>query len=373
MMFSRIKVEGVRNLSFPSFIELSPSINCICGSNGSGKSTFLESLHILALGRSFRNRSLQPVICHSGIHHPSDSMLLVAELASGGILGFEYQRSGDRRIRYQGESLNSSAEMARLLPIQLLDHQIFHILEGGPKPRRQLLDWGVFHVEQAFLDDWRAYQAALKQRNAQLRNVRGDANRLTESEWVLWERPLIQYAKSIQSRRKRYLERISPLLAETLNSFMPALAKDIQVSLQSGWRADAEFAEVLVQQREVDVKQGFTGRGPHRADLRLTYQGVPADQRLSRGQQKMLVSAFKVAQAALHKQVHQKSTIFLLDDLAAELDQAHRMALCQWLESLECQTFITCIDASTLRDCWAVDTEVYMFHVEHGQLTQGRS
>ena len=40
---------------------------------------------------------------------------------------------------------------------------------GPAEERRRYLDWGVFHVEHAYLTHWRQYQRALRQRNAVLR------------------------------------------------------------------------------------------------------------------------------------------------------------------------------------------------------------
>lgn len=363
MKFDSLKVEGVRNLSIPSPLKFSPRINLICGPNGSGKTSIIESLYVLSLAKSFRSRSLQSVI-----QKDQDSMLLHALLTDNQRLGFMYTNEGERKIRFQGETIRSSADIAQMLPVQLLDHRMFEILEDGPAARRQLLDWGVFHVEPQFFPEWRAYSHALKQRNALLRKPPVNLKSL-----VLWERPLLQHAVNVQDMRARYVERLKPIFNETLGVFVPSLAKNIHLELASGWRKNESYQRVIEDQRDVDLKQGYTHSGPHRADIKITLQGAPAEQVLSRGQQKMLVSALKLAQAVLYKNTHGRPSIFLLDDLPAELDLEHRTALCRWLESLECQAFITSIDASAVQSLWHVDTEVAVFHVEHGQLTQGGS
>ena len=70
----------------------------------------------------------------------------------------------------------------------------------------------------------------------------------------------------------------------------------------------------------------------------------PASEILSRGQQKTVVSALKIAQGSLFQQESGRRTIYLVDDLASELDEKHRFALCKLLEDLKCQVFITSID-----------------------------
>ncbi len=82
-------------------------------------------------------------------------------------LGVEGSRSGIR-AKLDGDRVKSLAELAPLLPVQIIDPEIHRLIEEGPSRRRRFLDWGVFHVEPRFVDDWQRYQQALKQRNASL-------------------------------------------------------------------------------------------------------------------------------------------------------------------------------------------------------------
>ena len=82
-----------------------------------------------------------------------------------------------------------------------------------------------------------------------------------------------------------------------------------------------------------------------------------------------MVAALKIAQGSLFQQESGRQTIYLVDDLASELDEKHRFALCKLLEELKCQVFITSIDKEKLTDVWKpISSKV--FHVEHGDLKQ---
>lgn len=63
-------------------------------------------------------------------------------------------RQGDFTIRIDGQNARSTAQLAELLPLQLINPDSFRLLEGAPKVRRQFLDWGVFHVEPRFMTAW---------------------------------------------------------------------------------------------------------------------------------------------------------------------------------------------------------------------------
>jgi DNA replication and repair protein RecF len=110
---------------------------------------------------------------------------------------------------------------------------------------------------------------------------------------------------------------------------------------------------------------GFTQQGPQRADLRIRVNKQPAVEVLSRGQQKLVVSALKLAQGRFLERTAQRHCIYLIDDLPAELDEHNRYQFCQLLEEMQCQAFITSVEPSALRSTWRQETSVKMFHVKH--------
>src|SRR5690606_17108308 len=148
MPLKRLTVTAVRNLH-PVTLHPSPRINIISGPNGSGKTSLLEAIHILGLARSFRSTRLQPVI-----QYQQDSCTVFGEVfLSGGNaskIGITRSRQADYDIRINGQNARSTAELAEVLPLQLINPDSFRLLEGAPKQRRQYLDWGVFHVEHRF-------------------------------------------------------------------------------------------------------------------------------------------------------------------------------------------------------------------------------
>jgi len=142
---------------------------------------------------------------------------------------------------------------------------------------------------------------------------------------------------------------------------------------QRGWDRERDLREVLLEQRAKDAERGFTGSGPHRADIRVRSGGVGAADVLSRGQQKLVVCAMKLAQANLFSASRGQDAVILVDDLPAELDVRHRIELCGVLVSMRCQMLVSCVDTRDLQGCWAgLDPGQYrVFHVEHGCATPG--
>ncbi|GIX31405.1 MAG: DNA replication and repair protein RecF [Porticoccaceae bacterium] len=333
------------------------------------KTSLLEAIHILARGRSFRTRRLASVI-----HWHRDQAVcfgLVRREREGVLVPIGVERHKDGRFQFKVayRPVQTASSLAAALAVQLLDAATFQLLEGPPSHRRAYLDWGVFHVEQGPREVWSQYQKCLKQRNFLLRHGKMDPLQMG-----VWERELAAAAVEVDRLRARHAEALLPeilgVLAQ-LNIRVP----ELEVRYEPGWPAREGTTEELVQQlarsRERDFRAGYTQWGPHRADLRVLVQGKPAHEALSRGQLKLLLISLKLAQGQLFRRANGEGCVFLLDDLAAELDQENRLRVGEVLASLGVQAWITGVEGSGVRDLWPSQAPApALFHVEQGVVTR---
>jgi DNA replication and repair protein RecF len=147
-------------------LELDSRCNLISGANASGKTSLLEAIFVLGRGRSFRTARTEILI-----RNGAEAFTLAGKVAGAGRirpLGMRLGRDG-MEARVSGRPVSGLAELATVLPAQAIDPEVHRLVEGGPQERRRFVDWGVFHVEPSFVDHWRRYQRALRQRNAALR------------------------------------------------------------------------------------------------------------------------------------------------------------------------------------------------------------
>ena len=277
-------------------------------------------------------------------------------------MGVSRDRQSELRIRIDGQNARSAAQLAQLLPLQLISPDSFRLLEGAPKMRRQFLDWGVFHVEHQCISAWHRLQTSLRQRNSCLRHGIMD-----QSIIAAWDRELCLASNEIDQLRRAYITKLKPVFEETLAKLLDL--PGLTLSYFRGWDKSSELQEVLDRNLIRDRALGYTQVGPQRADLRVRIAKNNAVDILSRGQQKLVICALRIAQGHLLSQARRNECIYLVDDLPSELDEHHRKALCQLLDQLECQVFITCVDKQLMNSGWRKDTPVSLFHVEQGQIT----
>lgn len=351
------EINAVRNLHTVSF-SAHPFFNIFCGLNGSGKTSVLESIYLLSCGKSFRNHAI-----HTVINHELPALSIFSTIEVGGDIkkpiGIEKNRDGKTQIRIDGQNISSAAALAECLPLQIIHPESDILITGSPRFRRQFLDWGVFHVEPSFFPAWQRLQKATKQRNAVLKQTQDKA------QVCSWDQEYVQASELISRFRKEYILKFQPYFQEMIRFFLRN--KSVMLQYQRGWAEDVDLISLLSKNFYRDLQLGYTWYGSQRDDLMIFCGDHPAAEVLSRGEQKLVVIALRLAQGKLLKENQQKQCIYLLDDFAAELDSIHRRQVVETLSDLKSQIFLTSIDYSEVSASLA-GIGLSLFHVEHGKV-----
>ena len=361
MSLTRLQIHNVRNLRQVSLSDLQ-QINVFYGRNGSGKTSVLEAIHLLGMARSFRGNSVRPLITHG---EPDCVVfgLVSTPLGTGISLGVKRTASGEAMIKVTGKPVRSVAQLVEHLPLQVINSDSFDLLTGAPSARRQYLDWGVFHVEHRFFEQWQKFQRCIKQRNKLLRR-----GKIIDRELSVWTRDLADSGSAINDYRQRYFGHLVPRFSDIISRLAPSLS-GLEVRYLQGWDKQITYHQALENSLSTDSEQGYTHVGPQRADIRLLISGRLAADTLSRGQQKLVVCALKLAQGQLMTERGIGSCTYLVDDLPSELDLEHGQQVCRQLAQMDAQVFISCVDKRDISALWPVDVRpMAMFHVEHGSV-----
>jgi len=358
-----LHISHVRNLVEQS-IDFSPGFNYLFGANGAGKTAVLETIHLLARGRSFRTQKVASVISR-GEQHLIVRGEVLADRGETNRLAIAKSRSGATELRLNGVTQSRASALAKHLPVQTLLPQAPELVLGGPSERRGFLDWGVFHVEHRFVDAARSYRRVLAQRNAWLKTQAMNAAGIGQDPWIA---QLLQYGVNVSEMRAKYTEAFAPLFRKNLQ----ALSRGLDVVVNYDWgglESPSEAEKKMSESWPRDVKFGLTHRGPHRADLQFGIDDQPVAEVVSRGQAKLISSAAILAQAQLlYEQTNAKSLI-LIDDFGAELDADHWRQFVATLLSMQCQVIATSTEALDTSQAWVDDLDALrVFHVKHGRI-----
>jgi len=336
-------------------LEADPNYNLVYGANAAGKTSILEALAYLGRGKSFRGAGTPDLIRHGGDEFVLFGVARAAERSAK--IGVRNSAAG-LEIRIDGESAGA-AGLAAALPLQIIDPDVHNLVAGAPEQRRRYLDWIAFHVEHGYLDNWRRFRRALKQRNAALRS--GAAAAAIHG----WNAEFVELAATIDAARRAALDVAAEALEETGAEL---LGDPVGFEYRPGWNRDETLLAALEGGIERDRQQGNTQHGPHRADLKLTYDARRARKLVSRGQQKLLACAMILAAAETAQVALEQPLLLLLDDPAAELDEPALQRLMARVTGLGCQIVAT----SLTPDVPLFPAPASVFHVEQGRLDRKR-
>ncbi len=332
-------------------LELDEQYNLIFGANASGKTSILEALAYLGRGKSFRGASTTEIV-----RHGESDFVLFGRVSDGQHTAKVGVRNGPGGLetRIDGADGGGAAGLAKALPLQVIDPDVHNLVSGSPDERRRYLDWVAFHVEPDYLNSWRRFRRALKQRNAALRSGGNLAG---------WNTEFVALAAEVDAGRRLALDVAMDALVEAAGELLGA---EVGFSYAQGWKEEADLLELLAGSEERDRQQGTTYYGPHRADLRIALDERKARKLVSRGQQKLLACAMILAATETAQTALERPLLLLLDDPAAELDQDALGRLMTRVAELGSQVVATSLEP----DVALFPAPARVFHVEQGDVQQ---
>ncbi|KTD07722.1 DNA replication/repair protein RecF [Legionella jamestowniensis] len=352
MSLAQLQIHHLRNIK-SARLDFHPHINLFSGVNGSGKTSVLEAIYLLGSGHSFRTREILPLISQG-----EETMTVFSRTLDEQSISIQKSVHSPTLVRINKLTCQSSSELAHFLPCQVFYQDIFQIIDAGPAIRRTVLDWGLFHVKQDYHFLWKDYKRALKQRNYLLKQ------KASPKDLEPWNSILDELASRLHQAREQYFLQLRPEFEKTL---MQLSNFHCSLNYYKGWdKRDngKSLATILAESYQKDILRQFTHYGPHQADLFVASEDFTAKQYLSRGQQKILLFALKLAQANLTP----KSCIYLCDDLASELDKGHVERLLHFFLTVNGQFFIT--STQPLDDYFQTSKDIKLFSVLEGKVTE---
>ncbi len=325
MRFRSVTLQGFRNLPLVA-VELAGTRTFLCGANAQGKTNFIEAAGYVTALRSFRGAEARTLV---GLGQPQAGLAFVVEheLFGESRITITLTAQG-REVMWEQGRVTRLAEFIGKFPTVVFSSQDNQFLRGAPSLRRRWLDLTLAAMDPAYLTALQSYTRAVAERNMLLKQGGRDAGALEA-----FEHELSAHAVILVAKRTSGVEELSRLFRIAHARLVPEGAAADGVRAESAGLVYApdtaatsggEFAALLLKNRPRDTLLKSTERGPHRDDLELLLNARPAKQFASEGQQRCLVIALRLAQAAYFKQQGGVTPVLLCDDVLGELDPDRR-------------------------------------------------
>ena len=334
-------------------LEFAPSshLNLLTGPNAQGKTNLLEALGFLLTGRSFRTSRMVEIPRW--------------EATSASISGEIRRAEGGRTVRRMIRKLDNGAarasgdtcEWARVIAFGWQD---LDIINGAPGARRSFIDGFAGRLYPGHLAALMRYRQILARRNHVLQSREGRAAAPVvdvDGQLEPWDEQLASVGMELVGRRRK----AAAMLQTELGRVFPALSgvrQKVEIRYRTALGEATEAAEMLaalVRLRRVELRRGVSLVGPHRDDLAIELDGIDVRAFGSRGQQRLIALALRLAEVLPVTEAAGTTPVLLLDDALSELDARVRQNVLREIDGAE-QVFLTSPEALPARGaaCWTV-------------------
>ena len=326
MCLSQLHLLNFRSFK-DSLFDLKDSV-LVFGENGSGKTSFLEAIHFSLKSKSFRTSSVNSMINKEhdffriSTKNKSDKKIIEKKL-------------GKVLIKNNYEDFNKYD----VLPL-LINNFSLRFLEQNKEIRREFIDYFLFHVKHDYLEKLKRFKKILFSRNKALREN-------NKEQISVWTKFLIESSIEINNLRERIVNEVLEDLEENILKKLEdkrwvEILSTLEISFFSGWKGDS-LKKQLREEYEEDLIKGFTKSGAHKFDLEIKVLGEKSGNILSRGEQKLLILLVFLSFGEFFAKTKNKNLIYLIDDLASELDQKNLNLALQFLDITKGQKIITSV------------------------------
>lgn len=323
MLVRSLELVDFRNYTAAQ-LDFVPGTTAIVGDNGQGKTNLAESLAYLATLESFRGAPVDALI-RSG----ADTAIIRAEIIHDDgrelLIEAEINRSGRNRVLVNRQRLGRSRELLGVLRVSVFSPDDLALVKEGPAERRRLMDDTLVSLAVKHDSLRLEIDRILKQRNSLLKQCGGRMSDDVVLTLDVWDAKLAQHGEQLGHARATLVARLSPMVLAAYEQ-LAGQATPVELLYEPAWRRSG-LLNALVAARGDDIRRQSSTVGPHRDDVEITLNGLPARTHASQGEQRSLALALRLGAHRLIADTVGTPPILILDDVLSELDASRATAL----------------------------------------------
>lgn len=319
-ILEKIIVKDFRNIAFAE-LSFSPRVNCICGSNGQGKTNLLDAIHYLSLARSAFSSSDGPCFRYgtdsfavSGLCRMPDTLVSRFTL--------NVTKGGSKVMKRDDKAYARLSAHLGVLPSVMVSPQDSTLVSESGQERRRFVDAVLSQTDALYLGALQKYNRALVQRNCVLKE-----NEANEDLLDVLDLTMASSAAVIAAKRDAFAKELGDAVVSyysDLSGSQEEVSVVYRPDLDTGFTEDAVLNAFRAARKRDNIMK-YTTVGVQRDDFEFNLNGHPIRKYGSQGQQKSFLVALKLAQYDIMKKRYGFPPILLLDDVFDKLD-ADRMS-----------------------------------------------
>ncbi|MDD6647935.1 MAG: DNA replication/repair protein RecF [Firmicutes bacterium] len=321
-------------------VSFSRHVNIFLGNNAQGKTNLLEGIYLNAMARSFKTTRDREMIrfgedfCKIRTVSVTDDEEQTTEIV--------ITKEGKKAIRLDGMKVSRTSQLLDRMYIIIFSPEDLKIVKDEPEKRRKFIDRELCQIKPGYYSDLSNYKKVLRQRNTYLKETDIESSVLD-----IWDFELAKYGSKVILKRKEFIDKINTIssrIHEGISGGKEKLELKYEPNIDFTENTEKDYYDLLVSERNDDIRNRTTGRGPHKDDLKISGNGTDLRKFGSQGQQRTAALSLKLSEIRLIEEETGEKPVLLLDDVLSELDNERQTYLINSLG--ENQMFITTADLS---------------------------
>lgn len=339
MKILEVEVKNFRNYEYTK-VQFDDRLNILLGNNAQGKTNLLESVFLLALGKSPRvnkDKDLVKWDCENS----SIKLTLKKEVGNTQI-EIRLFKQGKKIILINGIPIKKISELLGVLNVIYFFPDDLKLIKESPSERRKFMDMDICQASKNYFYLLTRYERILNQRNKLIKTSKSlDTLKDTIS---IWNEQLADTASKIILSRIKFIAKLAPKV-QSCHHFLANNEEKLELFYQgiigdNSQQIKEQLLKSYDDSLEKDFELGYTTIGPHRDDIKITLDGIDLRTFGSQGQQRTASLALKLSEIEIFKDEMKETPILLLDDVLSELDLDRQNKLIEIAQKL--QTLLTC-------------------------------
>jgi DNA replication and repair protein RecF len=327
VIVSRLELVDFRNYVNATF-EFEPGTTAVVGLNGQGKTNLAEAMAYLATLDSFRGAPLDALI-----RVGADSAVVRATVLHDDgrevLVELELTRNGRNRVLVNRQKLGRARDLLGVMRVTVFSPDDLSVVKEGPGERRRFLDDVLVALALKYDAARLELDRIVKQRNMLLKQMGGRLGDETALTLDVWDSKMAEVGDQFGHARAVLVARLTPMVGAAYEQLADR-PTSVELRYEPTWRRRG-LSVALAEARTDDVRRGVSTVGPHRDDLELFIDGMPARTHASQGEQRTLALAMRLGAHRLVTEKAGSAPVLVLDDVLSELDPGRCEALLRHL------------------------------------------